>query len=1348
MADYTGTGLPPDFWSKVSGALSFSQQTKAPSELEIAINVIRNMDKSRINDKRSDLSSGGTNLGGKSLSALGWVIDKVSRPLYGMENTVMHGVKDWKKEGASSIPDTILKSTMPLYSSDFWKGFTGKEKVSGAAIAKEAGIKNKFAKGALGLLFDVGLDPLTYVPGGTIARAASTGLRAAKLEKAASTVEKGQKAIEKVQHVVIGKPIGAAIKGARKAIESSPAGEARKARALEAGPTGRKLMNEARLAKLTPKPGAMIGKVGEQLNMFPTPRFSASAGGVVSEIGRQLETPPVGEAAIPTGKEMGMRPMIAQTGRPLFGPAAQPVKPLFTVRADGKNILTKQGMREAAKLQKAAAEKGKTLSLQKAGQKLFNEQKAAPILQRVETAEKLAASRPPEEILRDATHGDSAARSVIENTKTPGLSSRGGMATTDGSKVAIRTLDELTPHDRGLVEWAIAKHTIPGETLHPKAQADLFKDISNAIHDPSKAMELSRVAMGEVAKAGRSPEDWSRNPFNLLDTVDELGGTSNFKNLGVKSLHDLSTKANRIMRVDSGLASPTTIRTIHPDIVRAVERQTNVGKAAKASEMAATIKPHTDAASTLARQIAARGGSDIEIANALEKTAEATRSAMTKAGDDPIAIKTAVDQIRDMKYPDTPAGKLANDTGHAQLQASASGKANAVADKKAREVAREGQTPKESLDEQVLDSDSAVTQRNIWQTIAAWFNPAMGMKQVRQDMLAGKNFRQQEYAKFSTVVQNIIKDTTESQRKAAWNEVRNGTANSPLAKDMQKLIHNTVSSLDATDEALAGQSILLRAGLSKDALNRELLKKGWDTKKWHFTDKYMNHLGETVDLSNGADWVKSIFGAAVGDPMELITRVRDAVESELTMKTVLGDISDKFGKEIAQGAHRVKSSHVDNMHFEPHIAKQIDVMMKNLEELRDPTSQLWRTMSQGMRVYKTWFTLPNPNHHINNNIGNMWFNWMAGVNNPKHYRRANKVMSYVKEEYKSITGLQSLGENALNKAMTAPVDPSSIILTTKGGHKITVSQFHLLAKKHGILVNAHVAEDIPGAVAKQNKLVGKLTDNPIINAGKKISEMSENWSRYAHFSHELENSRGPLNEAASKAAARVRKFHPDGTDLTPFEQKYMRNIIPFYSWQRKAIPLAMETMVTSPGKVVAIPKASLALANMMGIEGGTLSDPFPKNEAFPAWIRENVWGPQIPFGSGGFGIFAPQIPTFEVARTFDPTHPVGSLKNIGASLNPLARVPIEVARGRHENGLAKDLFTDKVYRDASEYASQQIPVLSQVQRITGRDPLGGFAPTRGAQYRADQGGSVMNWPGALNWLTGSGFHDLRGYSGQ
>lgn len=78
-----------------------------------------------------------------------------------------------------------------------WRGFSGKDKVQGTDLAEKLGIENKAGKFIAGVGIDIATDPLTYVPGGVLAKGAkATG------SLAAIPVKAGYKTLEETLPLV------------------------------------------------------------------------------------------------------------------------------------------------------------------------------------------------------------------------------------------------------------------------------------------------------------------------------------------------------------------------------------------------------------------------------------------------------------------------------------------------------------------------------------------------------------------------------------------------------------------------------------------------------------------------------------------------------------------------------------------------------------------------------------------------------------------------------------------------------------------------------------------------------------------------------------------------------------------------------------------------------------------------------------------------------------------------------------------------------------------------------------------------------------------------------------------
>jgi hypothetical protein len=85
---------------------------------------------------------------------------------------------------------------------------------------------------------------------------------------------------------------------------------------------------------------------------------------------------------------------------------------------------------------------------------------------------------------------------------------------------------------------------------------------------------------------------------------------------------------------------------------------------------------------------------------------------------------------------------------------------------------------------------------------------------------------------------------------------------------------------------------------------------------------------------------------------------------------------------------------------------------------------------------------------------------------------------------------------------------------------------------------------------------------PLVKAGRRMGESTETAWRGAMFNR-------ALKEGATPEVARdlVNKYHFDYGNMTDFEKKFMRTLVPFYTFTRKNLPLQLEHLTSNPGRI-------------------------------------------------------------------------------------------------------------------------------------------------------------------------------------
>ena len=644
--------------------------------------------------------------------------------------------------------------------------------------------------------------------------------------------------------------------------------------------------------------------------------------------------------------------------------------------------------------------------------------------------------------------------------------------------------------------------------------------------------------------------------------------------------------------------------------------------------------------------------------------------------------------------------------------------------------------PVTSLNDLMQEVEATFT----WKILHNWA-PHLRNADVRPIYLAGNSATQTSAKAFQRKIGGIAKTYSNDEVTAAYRSLQMGVvpANAKVA-EAAKEIRQVITTMFRDDK----YDIFSRTGITPVGVNQKLAHFG-------IPDKFALDTGAEFKDS----WKKWSFGPGES-PLDIFAKYQAAVGATVMERQLGAKLSLDFGSKVPKAGYvkilndnaRLSQLLDPEMYFPREIASQFSVLNNLLNELAKPAgNHAWVNLyDHVLHSYKTGLTIYRPGHHFRNMVGDMWFSWMDGVNNPAVYSKAMSVMRDNWGQYTDWNALQALnvaGEtNAkLNKAVT---------FTRVAGKKkeLTTGEIFQAARSRGILPDYATLEDI-GTNAERTmwkphlpgKAKGKVHD-----FASTASESRDHYVRLAHFIDRVQKSNGQsLDKIFDDAAARVRKWHPDGSDLTQFENKVMRRSMLFYSWQRKAIPLVIESILHKPGKVMIYPKAMYALAEANGVDPNSFSDPFPDDQMFPDFIREDVTGPQFDIGGMYWGI-NPGVPAVDVLNDYGNS-PGHTIRNIAGSMPMGIKQLVEyVSADQSEGELFKDIRTGVPQSDLSDYVDSQLPGVSYLAKVTGRSPssLGtqevrqssGMSPEE-LQKAKDKNTAVDNLTALFNFMTGS-----------
>lgn len=616
------------------------------------------------------------------------------------------------------------------------------------------------------------------------------------------------------------------------------------------------------------------------------------------------------------------------------------------------------------------------------------------------------------------------------------------------------------------------------------------------------------------------------------------------------------------------------------------------------------------------------------------------------------------------------------------------------------------------------------------------FSPHFKNADVRPYMLDRKSYTQNLGRGYQALISNINKSHSKDAILTAWKEVQHGSRSTvPEIAAAQDDLQQAVNAFFSKDP---DYNIFSRNNISANDINHHFKHYGIHEKYRFANDGELNDAWRAWDTE---------------DPLDLLAKVQAATMAAMSKRLLGDDLTYRFGSNVRKDGYVKLADHgsiitkyIDLDQYYPRdIAKQFKVLDEFLKETIEakkfnPTLNL---IDNALHSYKAGLTIYRPGHHVRNMVGDVWLSHMAGVNNPVYYNKAAKVMAANHGRYRDFDAIQALmARQPVNVKPGKFVDDGSPIIHARVGRKripMSMGDVYRAAYDQGILNDYRTLEDIQMGSENLSETLRKYSPfrGKLNKTAASFSEARDHYVRLAHFMNDLEKGTNftTLNQTVTQAAHNVRKWHPDGSDLTKFETNVMRRTFLFYSWIRKAMPLVVESLVMKPGKVMMFPKAMYNLAEANGIDLESLSDPYPTDQLFPDWITDSPIGPFMQSEEGHYMGANPGVPAVDVLNDYAGTQ---AHRSVLGSLNPFLKIPIETGMAQNEPAVAVDTRTGIKAYDLSDYADRQIPNFGYLANITGRSPSQGFTEAKGGDGKEAEPNPLAFY----NVLSGMGVFDM------
>jgi len=303
----------------------------------------------------------------------------------------------------------------------------------------------------------------------------------------------------------------------------------------------------------------------------------------------------------------------------------------------------------------------------------------------------------------------------------------------------------------------------------------------------------------------------------------------------------------------------------------------------------------------------------------------------------------------------------------------------------------------------------------------------------------------------------------------------------------------------------------------------------------------------------------------------------------------------------------------------------------------DPaTNRLLRFYDTVLAKWKAMATSIRLPFHLRNMYSNWFLQWLGGVSPialPKRIKQAAAIAAGQSGE-----------------------------IITKAGQRISYKEIRRMVEEMGIRGRGWIGADIPRWIYEE---LDRLLDtrkvlHPFREIGRAAREFGtaiEDNARIGLFIDRI--IKGDTPEAAAR---RVRKYLFDYQELTPFEQNVMRRIIPFYTWQRKNIPLQIQSILEQPGKYAMVGKAIDAWDKEMA----ELSE---ERELLPEYMKDMLYKKSwLKTEKGDPVYFGVDLPYTDINRMFNlhqlisGVTPAKIIAELALNLKTFPRVGMQVER--------------------------------------------------------------------------------------
>lgn len=426
-----------------------------------------------------------------------------------------------------------------------------------------------------------------------------------------------------------------------------------------------------------------------------------------------------------------------------------------------------------------------------------------------------------------------------------------------------------------------------------------------------------------------------------------------------------------------------------------------------------------------------------------------------------------------------------------------------------------------------------------------------------------------------------------------------------------------------------------------------------------------------------------------------------------------------------------------------------------LERTVDATGADIQVVGRALRNYTTWLkgilTL-RPGFHARNAISNQAMMYLR--EGPRAFSLRFLRPGLVGAVHQ-LVGPESRLTRAADAALTK-LQQKRVLQWKFGEH--TVEELSDWAVKHGVISRISQAgdpRDLYGEAKRRSAANPLRWQDALFDASKNTGALIESMQRFSLFLMEVDRLVKPglrLTEGELEwATFAARRWMVDYNNLTEFEQKFMKHLIPFYAWMRFNVKNVVEGIIDAPGLYASAFKGQESLSEFIS------GDLEPDYEELPDWVRD---AGSVPVGRGEDGqiVMANLGMPWNDLNMFALTMPaqgeldlprldaVELVRELASRAHPAVQSAFEVATGKtlfRDRSLERQAPVPRALRGL-EAAPRVLAFLDGVARVGWSPTKGlGFVDPAGRPYEDSRGRLMMdakaahalsNFLPVLKWL--------------